>query len=122
MGERTKTWTAALVVIGVRPFGMDEAGSVAGSVAVAAICVALVAVTFLKGRVLPGVIAVFIPLVGAVCAVRLAKPSSPWARRRYTGRRAARLERARDRFRADRRGAVLSRRILDLIGGTPSRG
>ena len=113
---------AGLVVIGVRPFGLDEVGSVVGSIAVAAVCVALVAVTFLKGRILPGVIAVFIPLVGAYCSVRLAKPSSAWARRRYTGPRAGRLERARARFREDRRVAQLQRRILDLIGGAPTRG
>ena len=111
---------AALVVLGIRPFGLDEVGSVAGSIAVAGACVAVVGITFLKGRILLGVIAVFIPLVGAVCAVRLAKPSSPWACRWYTGRRAGRFDRARRRFRDDRRGAVLARRVQDLIGGTPS--
>src|SRR5436853_3424654 len=64
---------AGLVVIGVRPFGLDEVGSVAGSIAVAAVCVAVVGITFLKGRILLGVIAVFIPLVGAFCSLRLAK-------------------------------------------------
>jgi hypothetical protein len=113
---------AALVVIGVRPFGLDEVGSVAGSIGVAAVAVALAAITFLKGRILLGVISVFVPLVGAFCAVRLAKPGSAWARRRYAGRRADRLERARQRFREDRRSAVLSRRIQELIGGAPSRG
>src|SRR3989440_10411377 len=113
---------AALVVLGVRPFGLDEFSSVAGTVAVTTICVAVVGITFLKGRILLGVIAVFIPLVGAFCSLRLAKPSSPWARRLYTGRRADRLERARERFREDRRGAQLQRRILNLIGGAPSRG
>jgi hypothetical protein len=113
---------AALVVLGVRPFGLDEVGSVVGSIAVAAVAVTLAAVAFLKGRILLGVVAVFVPLVGAVCAVRLAKPGSAWARRRYTGRRADRLERARQRFRDDRRGAVLTRRIQELIGGAPSRG
>jgi hypothetical protein len=112
---------AALVVLGVRPFGLDEAGSVLGSIAVAAVAVALAAITFLKGRIMLGVIAVFVPLVGAFCAVRLATPGSAWARRRYAGRRADRLERARQRFREDRRGAALSRRIQELIGGAPSR-
>jgi hypothetical protein len=112
---------AALVVLGVRPFGLDEAGSVVGSIAVAALAVALAAITFLKGRILLGVITVFVPLVGAFCAVRLATPGSAWAKRRYTGRRADRLERARRRFREDRRGAVLSRRIQELIGGAPTR-
>jgi hypothetical protein len=88
---------------------------------VAAVAVALAAITFLKGRILLGVIAMFVPLVGAFCAMRLAKPGSAWARRRYTGRRADRLERARERFRDDRRGAVLTRRIQELIGGAPTR-
>src|SRR2546423_817962 len=58
---------AALVVIGVRPFGLDEFSSVAGTISVTAVCVLLAAVTFLKGRVMLGVIAIFIPLVGALC-------------------------------------------------------
>src|SRR5437763_524286 len=113
---------AALVVMGIRPFGLDEVGSVVGSVVVAAVCVTVVGIAFLKGRIMLGVIAIFIPVVGAFCSVRLAKPASPWARRRYTGRREDRLERARERFREDRRGAQLQRRILDLNGGAPSRG
>jgi hypothetical protein len=112
---------AALAVLGIRPFGMDEVGSVVGSIAVAAVCVALAGVTFLKGRILLGVVAIFVPLVGAVCAARLAKPSSPWAKRRYSGRRAKRLDRAHARFRPDRPGAVLGRRLQDLIGGAPTR-
>ena len=111
----------ALVVLGVRPFGLDEFSSVAGTVAVTTICVLLAAITFLKGRILLGVVAIFIPLVGAVSAVRLAKPTSAWARRRYTGPRASRLRRAQERFSADRRSEALGRRILDLLGGTPSR-
>jgi hypothetical protein len=109
------------VILSATLAALDEVGSVAGSIAVAAVCVALVGVTFVKGRILLGVIAVFIPLVGLFCAVRLAKPSSPWAKRRYTGSRGAKLDRARERFRPDRRGAALSRRILDAIGGAPSR-
>src|SRR2546421_424715 len=98
---------AALVVLGVRPFGLDEFSSVAGTVAVTAVCVVLVAISFLKGRILLGVISIFIPLVGAVCAFRLAKPGSPWARRRYTGKRADRLRRSRPRVRAGRpEGAI----------------
>jgi hypothetical protein len=68
---------AALVVLGVRPFGLNEASSVLGSIAFAALAVALAAITFLKGRILLGVIAVFVPVVGAFCAVRLAKPGPP---------------------------------------------
>jgi hypothetical protein len=76
---------------------------------------------FLKGRLTLGVIAVFVPVVGIVAAIRLGRPSSPWARWFYEEKRPERLERARRRFSPDRRAAVLGRRIQDLIGGTPSR-
>jgi hypothetical protein len=112
---------AGLVVVGVQPFGLDEPASVLGTIAIAGGNVALASVTFLKGRLALGVLAVFIPLVGLVAALRLAKPGSPWSRWFYAKRRPERLERARRRFTADRRAAVLGRRIQDLIGGTPSR-
>jgi hypothetical protein len=109
-----------LVVVGIEPFGLDEPASVLGTVAVVGGNVLVASITFLKGRLALGVLAVFVPLVGLVTALRLAKPSSPWARWLYERRHPERLERARRRFAADRRAAVLGRRIQDLIGGTPS--
>ncbi|HEY1275775.1 MAG TPA: hypothetical protein VGF25_12720 [Thermoleophilaceae bacterium] len=53
-------------------------------------------ICFLKGKLLTGVIGLFIPAVALVGAIRLAKPESPWARR-YEGTKA---ERARTRFAA----------------------
>ena len=94
---------------------------VLGTIAVVGGSVGVASITFLKGRLALGVLAVFIPLVGLVFALRLAKPSSPWSRWFYAKRRPERLERARHRFAADRRAAVLGRRIQDLIGGAPSR-
>jgi len=112
---------AGLVVVGVQPFGLNEPASVLGTIAVVGGNVAVASMTFLKGRIALGVLAVFVPLVGLITALRLAKPSSPWSRWLYAKRRPERLERARRRFAADRRAAVLGRRIQDLIGGAPSR-
>jgi hypothetical protein len=112
---------AGLVVVGIQPFGLDEPGSVLGTIAVVGTNVALASITFLKGRFTLGVLAMFVTIVGIVSAIRLAKPGSPWARWLYQKRRPKKLERARRRFSADRRAAVLGRRIQDLIGGTPSR-
>jgi hypothetical protein len=109
-----------LVVVGAQPFGLDEPASVTGTVAVVLLNLSVASLTFVKGRLALGVLAVFVPLVGLVCALRLAKPDSPWARWFYKGRRSGRLERAQRRFSADRRSAVLGRRLQDLIGGTPS--
>jgi len=112
---------AALVVLGLKPLGLDEPASVAGTTAAVAVNLTLASVTFLKGRLALGVLAVFVPIVGLACALRLAKPDSPWARWVYKGKRSGRLDRARRRFSADRRTAALGRRLQDMIGGTPSR-
>jgi hypothetical protein len=111
---------AGLVVLGVQPFDLDETASVVGTIAAAAVVVGLAAIAFAKGRILLGAISIFVPVVGAFAAVRLAKPRSPWARWRYRGRRAQRLERARDRFGAGRRAEKLGDRIRDAIGGAPT--
>ena len=83
---------AALVVLGTRPFGLDEQLSIWGTIAVVGGVVGLAAVAFAKGRVLLGVIGLFVPIAALIGAVRLARPASPWARWRYdaTKRRARR--------------------------------
>jgi hypothetical protein len=107
---------AALVVAGTTPFGLDDPGSIAGTVAVAAGVVTLSLLCFVKGRILLGVLGLFVPVFGLVGAVRLAQPSSPWARRRYS---AARLERARERFSEHRRLARLRHQLIDALTGAP---
>lgn len=113
---------ASLVVVGVEPFDVDNTGSVLGTLGAVAVDVVLAAVTFLKGRTLLGSLSLFVPVVGLVGASRLAKPSSPWSRWRYTGPRGDRLARSRRRFAADTRANVLGRRLRDAIGGAPSDG
>jgi hypothetical protein len=71
---------------------------------------------YLKGKYTVGTIALFVPLVGIVGAVRLAKPDSPWARRRY---KEAKLAKAQERYQAGRT-ARYEDRVLDVIGGKPS--
>ena len=81
-------------------------GGLAFHLATAAVC-------FLKSKLPTGLIGIVVPLVAFVGAVRLAKPSSVWARRRYGDRK---LDRARRRF-----GAAYEHRwdrIRDLVGGS----
>jgi hypothetical protein len=111
---------AALVVVGVQPFDLDETTSIVGTAVFVAIVLALAGIAFFKGRMLLGVLAMFVPVAGLVAAVRLAKPGSPWARWRYRGRREDRLRRARERFAVDRRLQVLGRQLQDAIGGAVS--
>jgi hypothetical protein len=107
-----------LLLVGANPFDADRAdgeGVVALTVLVN-LAVALVAI--LKGRVVLGVVGVFVPLVAVVGALRLARPHSPWARRRYAagGSRAARSLR---RFPPGRRNGWDA--LVDLFAVVPPR-
>ena len=62
---------AALVVLGTTPFGLNDTGSIVGTGAVVAIVLGLAVLCFLKGRILLGVIGLFIPVAGLAGAVRL---------------------------------------------------
>jgi len=75
-------------------------------------------VAILKGKPLLGLIGIFIPLASLVGAVRLASPSSPWARRFYHpgGRK---LARARTRWAGIQ---ARRRRLTDTIAGAPGPG
>jgi hypothetical protein len=108
---------AVVVMLGVRPFGLDDPGDKLLAAGVLVLFVGLAAIAFLKGRFLLGIVALHVPLVGVWTACRLATPTSPWARRRYRG---TRLERSRHRFRPDRPAAKRRTRFLDLIGGKPT--
>jgi hypothetical protein len=114
------TLLAGLVVLGVQPFDLDQTGAAVGTTGAVVIVLGLSTFTFLKGRLLLGAISIFVPVVGLVAAVRLAKPNSPWARRRYRGRRAHRLERATARHERDTRLDAMGVRIRDAIGGAPT--
>jgi hypothetical protein len=108
---------ALLVVIGTRPFGLDDPGSITGTAVVVVVVVVLAVVCFAKGRVLLGVIGLFVPAVAVVGAARLARPRSPWWHWRYD---AAARERAEARFAATRPLERVGRRVHDLIAGAPS--
>ena len=107
-----------LLLVGMSPFDVEglERGDVASLIAVMITVLVngcLAVVCFFKGKLFCGFIAIFIPVVGLVGAIRLARPGSPWARRRYPeGSR--RLARATERYaRHDRRMDGFRR----LIGG-----
>ncbi len=114
---------AGLVLVGTSPFGIHQAeAQEPRTVAfiVIASSVAFTIVTFLKGRLLLGLISVFFPPVGVLCAFRLAKPRSPWSRWFYS-HESGQLRRSHERFdERDRRLRELKDRLYDLIGGAPS--
>ncbi|HEY4427076.1 MAG TPA: hypothetical protein VGN08_02625 [Solirubrobacteraceae bacterium] len=112
------TLLGGLIVLGLAPFEAAHDGTAVISIVVAVVVVLLFcAAAILKGKPLLGLIGVFLPPASIVGAIRLAEPTSPWARRRYTAggrklsRSKARFERVHDR----------RRRARDAIGGAPSR-
>ncbi|GAA2232112.1 MULTISPECIES: hypothetical protein [Kitasatospora] len=117
----------ALLLTGYVPLGVvpgqtasAEAGRW-GVVAVIAVNALVSVVTLLKGKVWTGLLGMMVPGLSWIGAVRLARPSSPWARWWYPSRprRAARALR-RERLlhqRADRARTWL----FDLIAGAPDK-
>jgi len=102
------------LVLGLVPVSQDDDSAVAIAVSIA-IALGLCLAAAVKGKLWSAVAGMFVPLVGLVAAVRVARPGSPWARRFYTAG-GEKLETAERRSaRHDRR----RRRLQDLIGGAP---
>lgn len=82
--------------------------------------VAFVMVAFLKGRLWMGWVGIFVPVIAFVAAIRLARPSSPWARWRYS-HKPERLARAEARVvKFDQRWGHWQRGVIDVIAGRVS--
>jgi len=107
------TLIAGLLLMGFLPFSTD-----AGAVTIVLTTIVVLAIalaTLLKGKVVLGVAGVLLPVLGVVGAIRLAKPDSPWARRRYPpGSR--KLARAAERH---ERHTRRYQRFQDRIAGAP---
>jgi hypothetical protein len=103
-----------LLLMGFLPFGTED--GVIPIVLSVLVALALSTVAVFKGKVVCGVAGMLLPLVSLVAAVRLAKPASPWARRRYApGSR--KLARATARF---ARHTRRYQRFQDRLAGAPS--
>jgi hypothetical protein len=107
------TVLGGMLLMGFLPFSTDDGALPIVLYTLAAVAVATVAV--LKGKIVMGVAGVLFPPVGLIGAVRLAKPGSFWARRRYEpgsrklARATARYERHTRRY----------QRFQDRIAGAP---
>lgn len=106
-----------LVVIGVRPFGLEDGSSSPVEILTIVQALALSVISFLKGRIDHGVVAIFIPFFGLWATCRLAKPNSPWARKFYGD---AKVQRSRERFPPDGRSVRWRRAFFNAIGGKVS--
>ena len=118
-----------LLLVGARPLEIGSssesgASGVLSSVIVGTFYVGLTVITLLKGKIWTGLIGVFIPILLIVGAIRVARPLSPWARRRYHPHRRsgkARLERAQRRERRYREPLIRAKIWLqEAVAGRPS--
>jgi hypothetical protein len=112
-----------LMLVGFSPFGVKDVDNIELSLRLTAtgiLCAdgVLSFLCVLKGKYRTALFSLFLPLVGVVGAVRLARPKSIWARYRYQGKR---LERATERAADfDKRWAPLQTDWENFIGGKPS--
>jgi hypothetical protein len=104
------------LVLGFVPLDAGSGSSTVGVISSVAIELAICVLVALKGKYSSAVIGMLIAPVAWVAAIRLARPNSFWARRRYP-EDGGKMAKARARKQAhDRR----VRRFQDLIGGAPS--
>jgi len=113
-----------LVLLGFTPLTIEDGsiGTILGSFLSALVVFALVAICFLKGRVLHGSVGFFVFPIAVYGACRLGKPDSSWARPRYGERRPKKQARSEARFPPDRRTDRFKNAFRDVVGGKPSEG
>lgn len=118
-----------LLLLGLHPlellspagFRADPDPWVRGTLAVLALAnLALGVVVLLKGKIWTGLLGLFVLPILVLAAVRLSRPSAPWARWRYTTR-PKKMERALRREKRWRRPIIRAKIYLqDAIAGKPS--
>jgi hypothetical protein len=102
-------------IVGFTPLDASG-GSILAIVATVGVNLAFCAITALKGKISTAVIGMFIPPVAWVAAIRLARPGSWWAKRRYKPGSGKLVKAQARKTRHDER----VRRFQDLVGGAPS--
>lgn len=119
--------TAALVgllLLGFAPFGvndLDESETEGRGTLLTTIAgnFLLALIALFKGKFRMALFGVIIPFVALFGAVRLARPTSPWAKRFYRRRPRARAKAQLRSYHHDKRWLGPSRKLQDWIGGAP---
>src|ERR1700733_13359872 len=113
-----------LALAGFSPFGITDIGNIELTLRLTATGILVIdgvlsVICVLKGKYRTALFGLFLPPIGVIGAVRLARPSSIWARHRYEARRLERATRRAADF--DRRWAPLQTDGEDFVGGKPSQ-
>ncbi len=113
-----------LIILGFNPFRTATRGSTGVAAAeigavdlLINLCFAVVCL--MKGKYWTGFFGIFVPILGVVGAIRVARPTSPWAHRRYVRkpRKMAKAQRREDHVNATWR--AWREAFFDLIAGKP---
>jgi hypothetical protein len=104
------------LVMGFVPLDAGSGSSTVTIIASVALNLTLCVLVALKGKFSAAVVGMFIPPVAWVAAIRLGRPGSWWAKRRYKAGSGKLVKAQARKTRHDRR----VRRLQDLIGGAPS--
>jgi hypothetical protein len=109
-----------LIVLGVRPFDFDggSAEAIVGSLLAIAFQLAMVFVSFLKGRTAHALFGFFVFPLAWYAACRIGKPHSAWARRHYGERNPGKQTKAERRFQPQRRTERFKESLRTAIGGS----
>jgi hypothetical protein len=105
-----------LIVLGAVPLNKEETSSIVTVIIALGVVLILAVMCALKGKYLFAVAGMIAPFFSLVGAIRLAKPGSWWARKRYP-EGSEKAKRAEERY---ERGRARYRRFQDMIGGAPS--
>ncbi len=76
-------------------------------------------ICFFKGKLWTGFFGLFIPFVAIVGAIRVARPDSPWARRRYPDKPRKLAKAERREAHVDRTWRAWREALFDLLAGKP---
>ena len=112
-----------LVLIGFSPFAdIDDGDGVAIATTIASLALFLlwIVICIVKGKYKLALFGAFVPLVAVIGAIRLARPTSRWAKRRYSPKKLARAEQRTAAY--DRRFGPATDWVSDFIAGKPSQG
>jgi hypothetical protein len=104
------------LILGFVPLDAGNGGSTLAIVLSVGLNLALCTLVALKGKFSAAVVGMFIPPVAWVAAIRLGRPGSWWAKRRYSAGSGKLTKAEARKVRHDRR----VRKLQDLIGGAPS--
>ena len=112
----------SLVLIGADPFAVDfddDRWEIGGSLLGIGISLTFVAITVFKGKYRLAPFAFLVPPVGLFGAIRLARPDSRWAKRRYDPDKEQRAVERAQKF--DARYGPLATSVSNFVAGAPEQ-